>query len=63
MKKRKLNIETPEIIKEEPQIPPHIKALQSLEDLLKKGSLNEEIAEFLKVEFSSISFTLLRGFK
>jgi hypothetical protein len=59
MKKRKLNIETPEIIKEEPQIPPHIKALQSLEDLSKKKLSEQNLQKQYYTEMTEIIWVYL----
>ena len=59
MKKRKLNIETPEIIKEEPQIPPHIKALQSLEDLSKKKLSEQNLQKQYYTELTEIIWVYL----
>ncbi len=56
---RKRNIETPEIIKEEPKIPPHIKALQSLEDLSKKRLSEQQLQKQYYTEITEIIWVYL----
>ncbi|MBO7277020.1 MAG: hypothetical protein J6U84_03560 [Bacteroidales bacterium] len=56
---RKLNIETPEILKEEPKIPAHIKALQSLEDLLKKRLSEQQLQKQYYTELTEIIWVYL----
>ena len=59
MKKRKQNITTPEIVKEEPKIPPHIKALQSLEDLSKKRLSEQSLQKQYYTELTEIIWVYL----
>lgn len=56
---KKRNIETPEIIKEEPKIPAHIKALQSLEDLLKKRLSEQKLQKQYYTEITEIIWVYL----
>lgn len=56
---RKLNIETPEILKEEPKIPAYIKALQSLEDLLKKRLSEQQLQKQYYTELTEIIWVYL----
>lgn len=59
MKKRKQNIETPEIVKEEPKIPPHVKALQSLEDLYNKKLSERNLQKQFYTELTEIIWIYL----
>lgn len=59
IKKKRQNIETPEIIKEEPKIPPHIKALQSLEDLSKKRLSEQQLQKQYYTELTEIIWIYL----
>lgn len=59
MKKRRRNIETPEVIKEEPKIPPHIKALQLLEDLSKKKLSEQNLQKQYYTELTEIIWVYL----
>lgn len=56
---RKRNFETPEIIKEEPKIPPHVKALQSLEDLSKKRLSEQQLQKQYYTEITEIIWVYL----
>ena len=56
---RKRNFETPEIIKEEPKIPPHVKAVQSLEDLSKKRLSEQQLQKQYYTEITEIIWVYL----
>lgn len=57
--KRNQNIETPEIVKEEPKIPPHVKALQLLEDLSKKRLSEQKLQKQYYTELTEIIWVYL----
>lgn len=59
MKKRKRNIETPEVIKEEPKIPPHVKALELLEELSKKKFSEQNLQKQYYTELTEILWVYL----
>ncbi len=57
--KRNKNIETPEIVKADPKIPPHIKALQLLEDLPKKRLSEQKLQKQYYTELTEIIWVYL----
>jgi hypothetical protein len=59
IRKRRLNIETPQVIEEQPKIPSHIKALQSLEDLAKKRLSEQRLQKQYYTELTEILWLYL----
>lgn len=59
IKKKRQNIETPEVVKVEPKISPHIKALQSLEDLRNKKLSERKLQKQYYTELTEIIWIYL----